>query len=83
MGTRTTGECVMMFGDHKHSPLFQPYYNSKAGKCDCPEESKARDLCRHKSQRAKLPGKAKRRHKQAQTQVRMSSDMLPKLAHRF
>ena len=77
MGTRTTEECAMIWGDQKHDPWFQPYYKYKAGKCKCCEEVKARGLCRHKSQRAKLHGSPKGRNKHAQRQVCMSSDILP------
>jgi len=83
MSTRTTQECAMIYGDQKHSAWFQPYNRYNTGKCKCSDEMKARGGCRHKSQRAKLHGSAKGPDKQAQPQVRVSSDKLPKLAHSF
>ena len=59
----------MIWGDHKHSPWFQPYSKYKAGECECCEEVKDRGLCRHKSQRAKLPGSPKGFHKSQQAKL--------------
>ncbi|KAL0036270.1 hypothetical protein WJX79_010855 [Trebouxia sp. C0005] len=74
MGTRTTEECAMIWGDQKHSPWFQPYFKYKAGKCKCCDEVKARGLCRHNSQRAKVHGSAKSPRKNAQQQDKQEEE---------
>ena len=58
MGTRSTGECAMIYNDQKHAAWFQPYFGYKAGKCECSEDKIARGGCRHKRSKARLAGTA-------------------------